>query len=635
MTEQKNENLVRFLLAAALSMVVLMGWSYFFAPTPPPKDANSNTSTAQTTPAAANTPAAQPAQPPAQQIATTPDTVPQKTVTIKTPLYEAKLDSKGAVATSWILIKNVSSHGEKLLFADAENGGDGKPLELISAETLSRNPRELPFRLLTGDQGLDSFINERNYQLSVSEENINLKDAESKKIDFVLKGEGGIEITKSFTFYADSNLTDLKIKATRDGQAIQNTKLLIGASVGDQGIKFHNYYHIEPEGVAYVNDTVDRHFAPSFFKKADDKNEKGSATVNGEVDWAGVGDTYFGMAAIPAQRTSGLEFHASKYEIPTEPYYDGLWSRLTGGKKSVIQRHLITAHVPINADGSVTKIYTGSKDYFTLSNDYDTKIEQQTGRYVHLHDFINFSNYSWFRPIIKPITIGLVWCLSKIYGVTGNYGLSVILFALIFYSLFFPLRIYQSRSFKKAQKNAPKMKEVQEKLKELQRKGIPADDPRMREIQMEQLRLTKDALPIGGCLPLLLQMPFFIAIYTAVTIALDFRQTHFLWLPDLSGADPWHLLEFLFAGSMVGSMMLMPQAPAVTPEQQMQQKMMMYIMPLFMLFVMWGYPAGLLMAWFFGNIVSFGQQMIINRMNKANEQPEMPQVGKTGAKTKA
>ena len=116
------------------------------------------------------------------------------------------------------------------------------------------------------------------------------------------------------------------------------------------------------------------------------------------------------------------------------------------------------------------------------------------------------------------------------------------------------------------------MKEIQDRLKDLQKKGVPADDPRMREVQMEQLKLMKGAVPIGGCLPMLLQLPLFIALYVAVTISLDFRQASFLWLPDLSAGDPWHLLEFLFAGSMAGSMVLRRLLRRLRPSSRCSRK---------------------------------------------------------------
>src|SRR6185369_713649 len=120
---------------------------------------------------------------------------------------------------------------------------------------------------------------------------------------------------------------------------------------------------------------------------------------------------------------------------------------------------------------------------------------------------------------------------------------------------------------------------------------------------------------------MLLQFPLLIAFYTAVTVSLDIRQATFIWLPDLSAADPFHILEFGFALSMILSMKFTPQAATITPEQQMQQKMMTYFMPVMMLWVMWSAPSGLLLYWFFGNIVSFGQQMVINRLNKPNSPP--------------
>jgi len=234
---------------------------------------------------------------------------------------------------------------------------------------------------------------------------------------------------------------------------------------------------------------------------------------------------------------------------------------------------------------------------------------------------INFSNYSWIRPITSRLAIPIIYSLNFFNGLTHNYGVAIIVFTFLFYSLLFPLRWSQSRSFKKASGNAPKMKEIQDKIKDLQKKGVPTDDPRMRQLQMDQLKMTKDALPIGGCLPMLLQFPLLIAFYTAVTVSLDIRQASFIWLPDLSAADPYHFLEFAFALSMILSMKFTPQAATVTPEQQMQQKMMTYFMPLMMLWVMWSAPSGLLLYWFFGNIVSFGQQIVINRMNKKNMPP--------------
>ncbi len=599
-------------------MAVLFGWQYFFAPTPPPVDTATNANAAQPQTAAV-TPQAQPQQTVTETAQATPDTTPNRLITIKSPLYEVTLDSKGAVATSWILLKNVAPDIDYPIYADGATEAEKKPLQLISQKALAQTPRDVPFRLITADPNITNVANYRNYQVSGGEDAITLAPGEERRIEFTLAGENGVEVKKSFLFRADSYVADLAVDLKQNGQIVPNTRLAIGASIGDHAINHHTFYQIESEAVAAVNQDIIRHQGYYSFEY----NAEGKASLNvpGTVDWAGVSDSYFAMAAIPATQTQGLEIQAIKYEVDTQPYYKSIFGWIIRSPETKETRHLVTAYVPINADGSVTKVFTGTKDYFLL-NPLGTELDQSVGRKLELVNLINFSNYSWIRPITSRLSIPILYALHYFNGLTQNYGIAIIVFTFLFYSLLFPLRWKQSKSFKKAASNAPKMKELQEKIKDMQKKGVPMDDPRMRALQMDQLKMTKDALPIGGCLPMLLQFPLLIAFYTAITIAMDARQASFLWLPDLSAADPWHLLEFAFAISMVLAMKFTPTAPAVTPEQQMQQKMMMYLMPVMMLWVMWTAPAGLLLYWFFGNIVSFGQQMLINRMNKSSEPPE-------------
>ena len=608
-------------MAAILSMAVLFGWSYFFTPKKPAEDANANV--------AVNTNAAAPAasqsvpttQAPQQQSTTaavTPDTTPNRTITIKSPLYEVTLDSKGALATSWVLLKNLSPKSEFAVYADGSNSGSEKPLQLISPEALSRSPREIPFRLATDDAAVNTLVNDRNYQISAPEENVTLAAGQEKQVEFTLTDASGVEVKKSFLFRADSYVADLAISLKKGGQAVPNTKLLIGASIGDGAINNHNFYHIESEAIAVVNGDVKRHQGNYAFTY--DANNQSTLTDAGNVDWAGVGDAYFAMAAIPATPAQNVEYRASKYDVQTQPYFGSIFQWIMRNAQTTETRHLVTVYLPISADGSTTKIFTGTKDYFLLSSLNDS-LAKDIGRPVALTNLINFSNYSWIRPLTSRLAIPILYSLNFFNGLTHNYGVAIIIFTFLFYMLLFPLRWSQSKSFKKASGNAPKMKEVQDKIKDLQKKGVPNDDPRMRTLQMEQLKMTKAALPIGGCLPMLLQFPLLIAFYTAVTVSLEVRQATFIWLPDLSAADPWHLLEFAFALSMILSMKFTPQTATVTPEQQMQQKMMTYFMPLMMLWVMWSAPSGLLLYWFFGNIVSFGQQMVINRLNKTNIPP--------------
>jgi len=618
-------NQSRFLIAAALSMAILLGWSYYMAPTPAPGGNSNTAANANTTPQPTATVRPQPEV--TQTAALPASDVPRRELTIRSPLYEVKLDSKGALATSWVILKNVSPKAEFPVFADGSTETVKKPLQLISQRSLEQTPREIPFRIVTGDAALDLLINEGTYTVEGADDAlIELSGQENRTVDFVLRGEvmlagvtQPVEVRKKFTFTANSYVNDLAVTILKGGQPVPNAKLLIGASIGDHAINHHTFYSIEAEAVAAIDGDIFRH--QGYYSFIYDANGNAAPLADpGTVNWAGVGDAYFAMAAIPAAPAQGVEYRASKYDVQTRPFYESIFQWVLRNEKTTETRHLITVLLPIAADGSTNRIFTGTKDYFLLSS-LDKPLTESVGRPVEITNLINFSNYAFVRWFVRPLSIPILYALNFFNGILHNYGLAIIVFTFLFYSLLFPLRWSQSRSFKKASGNAPKMKEMQDKIKDLQKKGIPTDDPRMRALQMEQLKMTKDALPIGGCLPMLLQFPLLIAFYTAVTVSLEVRQASFIWLPDLSAADPWHLLEFAFALSMILSMKFTPQAAVVTPEQAMQQKMMTYLMPAMMLWVMWAAPSGLLLYWFFGNLVSFGQQMVINRMNKTNMPP--------------
>jgi YidC/Oxa1 family membrane protein insertase len=628
-TEMENKNdsssQIRFLLAFILSMAVLFGWPYFFSsPEQVTKQGDDKSVTEKGSPVA-NTTSPAPQANPTQQVpaavsgtqqlpvVTVPEN-PPRTIRIKTDLYELELDSRGAVARSWVILKDKSPKGERLLFGDGSTRENRKPLQLISDEARKRG--QLPFRLKTSDQTVNDVANSRNYGVSTTESSFVLKSGEKKEITFSLTERDGIEVKKTFIFSGDSYVSDLKLDVRKGGKIV-DTKLAIGASIGDHAINNHTFYHIESETVASINDDITRH--QGYYSFEFDSNRRGVLSDTGNLDWAGVGDAYFAMVAIPAVRTQGLEHEAFSYDVQTKPFFSGIFSWIIRSETTNETRHLVTTYVPVTADGTTTKIFTGTKDYFLLTSLNET-LSSQVGRPIDIEDLINFSNYSFIRYITKPLSVPILYALDFLNNYTANYGVAIILFTFIFYSFLFPLRWSQSKSFKKAAANAPKMKEIQDKIKALQKKGVPLESPEMRKLQMEQLKMTKDALPIGGCLPMLLQFPLLIAFYTAVTVSLALRQADFMWLPDLSAADPYHILEFGFAISMVLSMKFTPTSPTITPEQQMQQKIMIYLMPVMMLWIMWQAPSGLLLYWFFGNIVSFGQQMIINRINRTPEE---------------
>jgi len=161
---------------------------------------------------------------------------------------------------------------------------------------------------------------------------------------------------------------------------------------------------------------------------------------------------------------------------------------------------------------------------------------------------------------------------------TSSYGVAIILFTIGIYSLFFPFEWRSSKSIEEAQKLAPKMKELQKDQRDEQ------NDPRLKELQVEQLRLMKEEIA-RRCLPLLIQMPFLFALYRAITISLDFRQATFLWLPDLRLRSAPHSRNS--DGQHDDSFALITPAPSADP---LQRKMMAVGMPIFMLYVLWARP---------------------------------------------
>jgi YidC/Oxa1 family membrane protein insertase len=604
--DQKDQK--RLLLALVLSAVILFGWTYLF---PPPPTDQQNTNTSQQSATNSPTPALsqQPVQADTQPVSTvpaSPDTVPQRIVTVSSSLYEVKFDSRGATIKSWIIKKNKEKEGEgKPLRSASSTEANPEPLELISQEGLNRG--QAPLRILTGRQDLDATLNSRNFVVagvdgSTTETRVDLKPGEQKSVEFSLSEPGGnLQVIKKLTFDADHYAVRLETKVLQGGQPVPGAKIAVGPSIGDQGVQHFNFYSIAPEGIAALNDGV-QHLPAEF----DAKNEQVHIQkFDAPVRWAGVGDTYFAMALVLPQPASGLEYQAEKFE------------KQVNGQ----DRYLITSYLPVPTDGSPTYLFTGPKDHDQLQEVSEFVNKSLPGQPVDLGQLIN---YGWTQRITKPLAAPILWSINRLNKLTGSYGLAIILFTIIIYTLFFPLKWRSSKSMKKAQKLAPRMKELQEKIK-----GMKQNDPRLKDLQMEQLRLMKEGNPLGGCLPLLIQMPFLIALYVAITISIDFRQSSFLWIPDLSAAEPYtiHILPLLMAGSMLVLQLITP-APSADP---LQRKMMAVIMPVMMLWILWSAPAGLLVYWLVGNLVGFGQQVIINRMLKSKDDEEQPPTEKDRA----
>ena len=597
----------RLLLALILSSAVLILWTYLYPVSQPTNQQPS--ATASPSPAATQEAAPQ-ATPPATAPSTAITQAPQRTITIDTALYTATFDTRGAEPISWIIKRNKSSNSDGEIFSVAKKKSERVPLELISPEGLKREPRLVPLQLQTGDAALDSVLATSTYRVegevaADGNATINLVKEEKKQLTFVLEDANGLQVRKTIAFDGNKYETDLSLQVKRGDVLVPQVKVSIGPSIGDQGITHHTFYSVAPEAVAYVGDNVERHLAASINGNSSSPDR---LVLNGAADWAGVADTYFAMVAVPPKKVEGLEYRTVAYE-----------NKVNG---SAEKWYLITAYVPAPSDGSRTIIYAGPKDHYLLT-DASKDITAAIGRNVDLDGLIDYGFLGW---ISRPLAVPILQAITFLYKATNSYGIAIILFTIVIYSLFFPLKWRSSKSMKKAQKLAPQMKELQEKMK-----GLKQNDPRLKELQMDQLRLMKEGNPLGGCLPLLIQMPFLFALYRAITISLDFRQASFLWIPDLSAAEPYliHILPILMTGTMVVLQLVTP-APSADP---LQRKMMAIGMPLFMLYILWSAPSGLVLYWLVGNIVGFTQQFLINHWTKDDE-AEPPPLNKGSGKKK-
>jgi YidC/Oxa1 family membrane protein insertase len=196
--------------------------------------------------------------------------------------------------------------------------------------------------------------------------------------------------------------------------------------------------------------------------------------------------------------------------------------------------------------------------------------------------------------------------LRAINQVTHNFGWSIVILTVALNMLFFPLRWRSSVIMKRAAALAPRMKDVQERMKKLDK-----NDPRMLDLQKEQIALMKEGNPLMGCLPLLLQMPFFIAVFAILTVSIEVRNAPFIgWIHDLSSKDPFYILPIIMCVTMIAQTALTPSTADPI------QKKVQYVMPVVLTVAFFiSAPAGLVLYWMVSNLVGVAQQYIINRLN--------------------
>ncbi|HOJ72029.1 MAG TPA: membrane protein insertase YidC [Syntrophorhabdaceae bacterium] len=216
-------------------------------------------------------------------------------------------------------------------------------------------------------------------------------------------------------------------------------------------------------------------------------------------------------------------------------------------------------------------------------------------------------DFGWFDVIAKP----LVWGMNYSNKVTHNYGIDIILLTILIKIIFYPLSLKSYKSMKEMQKLQPQIQKLKEKYK---------DDKQKLNQEMMELYKRRKINPMGGCLPMVIQIPVFFALYKALSGAIELRHAHFLWwINDLSA--PEDLFSFTVLGFTIpirilplimGITQVIQQKMTPTSADPMQEKMMLF-MPILFTFLFWGFPSGLVLYWLINNVISIGQQYYINK----------------------
>jgi YidC/Oxa1 family membrane protein insertase len=564
----------RFLLVFLLMAVIIFGAQFFmkkYAPTPPPP-AHPQQQSQTTAPAASTSPA--PSQPAAPAAVTTPkrgkktqappapetrQAQSESETVIENDLYRITFSNRGGQAKSWVL---------KKYFDD-----QGHPLDLVNQAASAKYG--LPLSLWTYDESLRNKLNSALYVTSETG-----TVAAPAKLTFEY-ADAGLTVRKTFEF-DHSYVVQVQTSVSQNGNPVAAFPAW-PAGFGDQNTTYT--YGLGQFEYQYNSSTEHESF-----KKISNGN-----TLRGSYDWVGVSSQYFGALFIPEKPENQFVVTLrNSVEAPTSP----------GGNqtKSV---DVLGAAVGQPGDTS-ERLFVGPKSLQVLES---ISIPTINGADKDLRSALNFG---YFSLIARPLFIWLRWTNKYVH----NWGWSIVLQTLIITLALFPLRISQIKQQLKMQRVQPQMKAIQEKYKKYSMR-----DPRKQDMQKEigELYKREGVNPVGGCLPMLVQIPFLWAYYRMLPAVIDLRQAHWLWVHDLSARDPFLLLPAI----MVVSMFIMQRMTPAAGMDPTQQKMMNIMMPAFMGFIFYNLAAGLNLYYAESNLIMIGQQWVMNRTKLGREMREV------------
>jgi YidC/Oxa1 family membrane protein insertase len=361
--------------------------------------------------------------------------------------------------------------------------------------------------------------------------------------------------------------------------------LSFGPQIGPQFEKLDSRYESRSY-LTYVNG-----------KRRNEKvNDNKPEIISSRPAWAAIAGKYFAFIAIPYLAQYDLNFSTK-----SEP-----------GLSSASRLNIIRPPLNTSRTEDIYRFYLGPKtqDVLTLYN------SGNNGYGLKDMQLVEVANSKGF---LSPLEKALKWFLLIFYKLIPNYGVAIILLTLLVKVIFFPLTKKGSEATLRMQSIAPRIKELQTKYR---------DNPQKMNAEMAELYKKEGYNPLSGCLPMLLQIPIFFAMYNLFNNHFDLRGAMFIpgWIPDLSlpeavytfstfrvpflGWNAIRLLPFIYVGSQ-----LLYGKVTQTPDQQInaQMKMMLYVMPIMFFFILYDVPSGLLIYWIFSNLLTMVQQVAINK----------------------
>ena len=509
---------------------------------------------------ASNAPGKSTANAPKPSVVSKSATVETETV-VENNLYRIVFTNRGAQAKSWVLKK----------YKDE----DGKPLDLVNKDAEKFG---LPLSLFTYDENLRNQVNSALY---VATPGGHVSAPGTLTYEYA---QGDVTVRKTFRF-DDSYVISVETEVARDGKVV-GAYPAWPAAFGDQ-----------TTGPLYASARID-YMAGGKVERLAVKKVGNGNTLRGPFDWAGPQDQFFAAIFLPDNPDTAVmvTLHEA-VSVPKDP------------KKpdpNSVNRYDVLGAAVGNVDGVTReRLFVGPKALEVLETVTANSAPGQSNG-PDLRDVVDFG---FFRVIARPLFLWLKWTHEHM---TSNWGVAIIILTVIINLALLPLRITSMKSALKMQKLQPQMKAIQEKYKKL-----PMRDPKRQEMNAEIAELYKreHVNPAGGCIPLIIQMPFLFAFYSMLQNAIELRQAPFLWLHDLSSPDKLFIMPVVIVISTYLVQKMTPNS-GMDPKQQ---QMMTLMMPLMIGFFSYSLPSGLSVYWVVGNIIAIVQQNIMNRSSLGRE----------------